>query len=1031
VISVSLPEAHSWSQPPGKPSPKVDFNRQVLPILSDHCFACHGPDAKARKAELRLDTKKGAFATLGEDAFAIVPGKPDDSLLIDRILSTDKTRVMPPPKHNKPLSEPQKQVLRDWIAQGANWTAHWAWTSPQRAALPGVRQRGWSKNQIDVFIFARLEQEALSPSPQAAKTTLLRRVTLDLTGLPPTPAEVDAFLADSAPGAYERVVDRLLASPRYGEHQARYWLDVARYGDTHGLHLDNYREIWPYREWVIKAFNRNLPYDRFIIEQLAGDLLPNASLEQIVATGFNRCHVTTSEGGSIEEEVYVRNVVDQVDTFGTAFLGLTVGCARCHDHKYDPLSMKEYYQLFAFFNNIDGSPLDGNAAQHAPIAKVGTPEQLAQLQQLTQKLDEVKRGIQQKLAGIQYEDTSKPIKPAERLDYVWIDDELPRASKASSDGSAQGHWHFVSTPGSPVYSGRMSHTRTGTGLTQHFIEQADPGLVVGQGDTFFAYVYLDPKNPPQEIMLQWNTNGWKHRAYWGENKIDWGADNTGERQRMGTLPELGRWIRLNVPINKVGLKSGDVITGWAFTQFGGTVTWDRAGLVTRTPQGVTEFHSLSAWLQYQQSIGGTKLPKAQQTALKVSADKRNVEQKKLLRDHFLEHVYPHTRKDFADDHRNLERLTKEREALDRAIPTTLVSKERKEPRPAFMLKRGEYDQRGDKVDRDTPHLFPPFGKELPRNRWGLAQWLVNPSHPLTARVAVNRFWQQLFGTGLFKTTEDLGTQGEPPSHPELLDWLAVEFRESGWDVKRLMKLMVMSATYQQSAKVTSDCLAKDPGNRLYARGPRFRMDSEMVRDQALFVSGLLVEKIGGPSVKPPQPAGLWEAVGYVTSNTVNFKADTGPEKVHRRSLYTFWKRTAPPPQMSALDAPSRESCLVRRERTNTPLQALLLLNETQFIEAARHLAERCLTAGGTTLEQRLDYLMKLTLGRPATTAELEVLKTVFEQHRASYQSRPVEAEKLIQVGETKPAAGLPKIDLAAMTMVANVVLNLDETITKE
>ncbi|MFT3879826.1 MAG: PSD1 and planctomycete cytochrome C domain-containing protein [Gemmatales bacterium] len=917
-------------------SSKIDFNRQILPILSDHCYACHGPDEKTRKADLRLDTKEGLFNKLESDDFVVKPGKPEESLLIERINTTEREKIMPPGKHNKPLKPEQKKLLEEWVKQGANWSRHWSFAAPTKSILPIVKQTDWVKNPIDAFILAKLQEQGLATSPPATKTQLLRRVTLDLTGLPPTPAELDSYLADHSPSPYEKVVDRLLSSQRYAEHQARQWLDLARYGDTHGLHLDNYREAWPYREWVIKSFLRNQPYDQFITEQLAGDLLPNATLEQTIATGYNRCHVTTSEGGSIDEEVYVRNVVDQVDTFGTVFLGLTVGCARCHDHKYDPLSTKEYYQLFAFFNNIDGSPLDGNAARHAPFTKVGTPEQLAKLDELQKKIDVKKQKVKEELAKIKYVDPLEGKPAAElatkskRADFVWIDDDdLP-----ASDGSHASAWQFVSSPAAPVYSGRVAHTRTATGLSQHLIQGAKQGLVVGYGDSLFAYVYLDPKNPPKEIMLQWNTGDWKHRAYWGENKIDWGTDKTGGRMLIGPLPEAGRWVRLSIPVNKVGLKPGDLITGWAFTQFDGTVTWDKAGINTRTPQGTMTFDSLISWLHYEQSLGGAKLPAPIQKVIKIAAEKRSDAQKNELREYFLENINPTTKDRFAIIQKEVEAVTKERADFDASIPATLISKERKDPRPAFILKRGEYDQRGDKVERGTPVMFPPMKSDARKDRLGLAQWLLDPNHPTTTRVAVNRFWQQVFGTGLAKTAEDFGLQGEPPTHLELLDWLAVEFRESGWDVKKLMKLMVMSNTYQQSAKVTPDRLAKDPGNRYYSRGPRHRLDAEILRDQALYVSGLLVEKLGGPSVKPPQPSGLWEAVGYVSSNTANFKADTGVEKVHRRSLYTFWKRTAPPPQMSAMDAPSRESCTVRRERTNTPLQALLLLNETQYVECA-------------------------------------------------------------------------------------------------
>jgi hypothetical protein len=714
-----------------------------------------------------------------------VPGKAVQSELIARITTADAAEIMPPIKTGKKLTTEQIGLLRRWVEQGANWTEHWAFIPPVRPALPAVRDTAWPREPIDRFILARLEREQLQPSSEADRLTLLRRVTLDLTGLPPTLAEVDAFLADTSPQAYERAVDRLLRSPRYGEHMARYWLDAARFGDTHGLHLDNYREMWPYRDWVIKAFNDNKPFDQFLVEQLAGDLLPGATVDQQVATGYNRCHVSTSEGGSIEEEVYVRNVVDQVDTNGTVLLGLTTGCCRCHDHKFDPLTMKDYYALFAFFNSIDGPALDGNAARPAPVLRLASAEALRALE-----------AAEARAAGF-------------------------RRSAAAAGGPA-------------------------------------------------------------------------------------------------LLPLLGKF----------------------------------------------------------------------------------------------------------------DEAKHERDRLDNAIPATLVFKERAQPRPAYLLKRGEYDQRGAEVGRATPAFLPPLPSDAPRNRLGLAHWLVAPEHPLTARVAVNRLWQQVFGTGIVKTAEDFGSQGEPPSHPRLLDWLAVQFIDDGWNVKKMMKRIVTSATYRQSTKVTADRLAKDPGNRLLSHGPRFRLDAETLRDQALAIGGLLVEHVGGPSVKPPQPAGLWEAVGYTGSNTVRFTADTGRDKVHRRSLYTFWKRTAPPPQMTAFDAPSREACTVRRERTNTPLQALLLLNEPQYVEAARALAERVLHGTAVTPEARLTYLFRLATARKPDSKELGELLAAYRDYRAEYGRDSRAAAVLTAVGETKPDPKLDPTELAAWTMIANTVLNLDEVLNK-
>jgi hypothetical protein len=1011
--------------------PAIDFNRQIRPILSENCFACHGPDQKKRKAKLRFDIKEGAFAELRGGGFAIVPKKSAESVLIERITEDDPGRRMPPPESRKHLTAEQIALFKQWIDQGAPWSTHWAYVAPPRPALPKVTA-GWARTPMDQFILARLEREGLKPSAEADKTTLIRRVTLDLTGLPPTPAEVDAFLADRSPEAYEKVVDRLLESPRYGEHMARFWLDAARYGDTHGLHLDNYREMWPYRDWVIKAFNNNKRFDQFIIEQLAGDLLEKPTLDQIVASGFNRCHVTTSEGGSIEEECYVRNVVDRIDTNGIVFLGLTTGCARCHDHKYDPIRQKDYYQLFAFFNSLDNNPLDGNASRYPPIAQVPTAEQVAVLERIQQKAAALRTRIAAEVAKVQYDEAADSKEPEQltRAEYVWIDDDLPAGAKPSSDGGVNGRWNFVSKPAHPVFSGNKSVMRTANGLSQHFFEGATPGLRVGAGDTLFAYVYLDPARPPKEIMLQWNTGQWKHRAYWGGNLIPWGADGTGERKHIGALPAAGTWVRLEVEAAKVGLQPGMVINGWAFTQHDGTVYWDKAGIVTRTPQGDQPFHLLSAWLQTQQAVGGAALPKEVQDIIKLDRGQRNDAQKKQLRDFFIEHAYAKTRATFEPLHRQLKDIDKEREQLDKQTPTTLISNERSEPRPAYILKRGEYDRRGEQVGRDTPAFLPPFPTEAPRNRLGFARWLVAPEHPLTARVAVNRFWQQCFGTGLVKTSEDFGSQGEPPSHPELLDWLAVQFREDGWDVKRMMKRIVMSATYRQSSRVTPERLAKDPANRLLSRGPRFRLDAEMLRDQALAASGLLMEKVGGPSVKPPQPAGLWEAVGYTASNTAKFVPDHGREKVHRRSLYTFWKRTSPPPQMNAFDAPSREMCTVRRERTNTPLQALLLLNETQYVEAARALAGRSMREGGVKPEERLTYLFRLATARKPDAKETAELLAAYKDHLATYNRDVKAAKELIAVGETKPDEKLSPSELAAWTMIANLILNLDEVINK-
>ena len=1018
------------SQAAEKPA-AISFDRDIRPILAEHCFACHGPDEAKRKAKFRLDTKVGAFAALRDGGHALVPGKPGESRLIEKITAADPSKRMPPANFGKPLKPEQIAKLKQWVDEGAKWSEHWSFRPIVRPPIPNVSEPAWVRTPIDAFILARIDAERLKHSPEAAKTALIRRVTLDLTGLPPTLKEIDEFLADQSLEAYEHVVDRLLKSPRYGEHMARYWLDAARYGDTHGLHLDNYREIWPYREWVIKAFNDNKPYDRFVVEQLAGDLLPNPTQDQIIATGYNRCHVSTSEGGSIEEEVYVRNVDDQVDTNGTVFMGLSVGCCRCHDHKFDPLTMKDYYSMFAFFNSIDGPALDGNSATYPPFIKVSTPELKAKLEQVQKKADAIQKQIAAKVAKFRDDKAidAKDEAPVRRADFVWIDDALPAGVKTQVDGGINLAWNFVSKP-APVWHGDKSLKLAATGLKQTVIEQAATPLVVGQSDKLFAYVWLDPKNPPKEIMVQWHTDIWRSRAYWGENKIDWGRDKSPERFHVGPLPKAGEWVRLEVDAAKVGIKPGQKITGWAFTQFDGVAYWDHAGLNTQTPQGPQRFFTLAAWEKAQKATGGAGLPKPVQDILKLPAEKRTAEQKRQLRDHFVEFAYENATPALAPLRQKLSEIEKEREAIDKQMPTTLVFKERAQPRPAYILNRGEYDQHRQQVDRASPAFLPAMPKDAPRNRLGFADWLVAPNHPLTARVAVNRFWQQVFGTGIVRTSEDFGTQGEPPSHPELLDWLAAEFRDSGWNVKRLMKMMVMSSTYRQSSRLTPEAIARDSSNRLLARGPRYRMDAEMLRDQALFISGLLVERLGGPSVKPPQPAGLWEAVGYTGSNTANFKADTELQKVHRRSMYTFWKRTAAPPQMTTEDAPSREFCTMRRERTNTPLQALLMMNEKQYVECARGFGERAMKQPNRSPEGRIAWMFRVATGRLPEPDEAHELMSAYRDVAARFAGDDAAAKKLISIGATKADPALPPTELAAWTMTANIILNLDEVMNK-
>jgi hypothetical protein len=1011
----------------GQAAEDVSFNRDIRPILSENCFHCHGPDARNRKGRLRLDTREGALGPRKSHEPAILPGKSADSPVMQRVLAADPDDRMPPSDSGKKLSPQQIELLRKWIDQGADWQGHWAFITPQRPQQPPVKEQATVRNPIDRFVLARLEKEGLRPSPEADRTTLIRRVTFDLTGLPPTPAEIDAFLADTSPRAYERLVDRLLASPRYGEHFARYWLDLARYGDTHGLHFDNERALWPYRDWVIDAFNANKPFDQFVVEQLAGDLLPGATPAQRTATGFNRCNVTTSEGGSINDEVLVRYAVDRTETMGTVFMGVTLGCAVCHDHKFDPFPQKDFYRLLAYFNSAADAAMDGNALAPPPILKTPSPQQEARGKELEQQTVRVRKKIADALAAVRYTDpgASKPVQPTGPREVVWIDDALPSGAQPSGGKP----WDFVAGPSHPVRSGTLSLRNVARGLGQQFFEKASPGLTVGAVDRLFADVYLDPKSPPRSIMLQFNDGTWEHRAFWGEDLIPFGSSGGPSRRSMGPLPKAGEWVRLEVEASQVGLSPGAVLNGWAFTQHDGTTYWDRAGVVTRTPQGGQSLDSLAAWEAHERAQAKGQAPQPVRDALKVKPEQRNDQQKKIIREHFLEHVYPGTRPVFAPLHAELAGLERERKEVEGAIPVTMVMADLPQPRETFLLIRGQYDKKGEKVTPGTPAVLPTPPADAPANRLGLARWLVGPRHPLTSRVAVNRYWQHYFGRGLVKTAEDFGAQGEWPSHPKLLDWLAVEFQASGWNVKQLQKLIVTSHTYRQASEVRPELLKADPENVLLARGPRFRLDAEVVRDAALFVSGLLEERVGGRSVKPYQPPGIWEAVGFNGSNTRDFKRDNGTA-LYRRSLYTFWKRTAPPPSLMAFDAPSRETCVTRRARTNTPLQALVLMNDEQYVEAARHLAERML-AGGTTPAERLAHGFRLATARRPADTELRVLVRLYERQRDHYRQHLDDARKLLAVGESRPRAALDPAEYAAFTMAANLILNLDETITKE
>jgi hypothetical protein len=1012
----------------------VDFARDVLPVLADNCFHCHGPDEKARKAKLRLDTKDGAFSKSG----VIVPGKSGESELYARVSSSDATEVMPPPDSNRKLTAKQKDALKAWIDAGAKWGTHWAYVPlPKVAPVPANRDpkgSAWVRNPIDAFILARLEKEGLKPSPEATKEAWLRRVTFDLTGLPPTLAESDAFLKDQSPKAYEAVVDRLLASPRYGERMAADWLDLARFADTHGYQYDRHRTMWPYRDWVIRAFNANQPFDQFLTDQLAGDLLPTPTKEQRLATAFNRLHMQNEEGGVVEEEFRVAYVTDRVTTFGTTFLGQTLECSRCHDHKYDPITQKDFYRLFAFFQNIDecGQTTYFTNAMPVPTLLLSTAEQ-------DQKIAELKAVVAASEASVQrvrgsareaFAKWARPSavplpKPVAAYSFEeWkgnrvTNDADPKHPAAESNGPkpiagrtgrgaelngdngfdfpAAGHFKrsdpftlsvWVRTPNHPKRAVIVHHSRAPVDAGSRGYE-----LLLEDGRVAFGLHHMWPGNSVKvTTAAKVPVNEWVHLA----------ASSDGSGRAAGLkLFVNGQFQQTEVIRDKL---SKDI-------DYGGGEPNLAIGYRFRDPgfKGgkVDEFRVFDRAL----------------TAAEVAtlADAAAAPTDDEWFDLFLHTAHEPYRVALAE-------LKKARHALAdfvTPIPEVMVMQEEPTPKPAFVLKRGAYDAPGEAVTSDTPAALPAFPANAPRNRLGLAQWLTHPDHPLTARVTVNRLWQQMFGKGLVETSDNFGTTGTPPTHPELLDWLARDFVEHSWDVKRAIKQMALSATYRQSSKASPELLAKDPYNHLLARAPARRLSAEMLRDQSLAVSGLLAERQGGPSVYPYQPDGLWDDV----MSRPKYPRSKG-EDLYRRSLYTYVKRTAPHPQMTTFDAADRSVCTARRQATSTPLQALALLNDPQFVEAARFLGERLLKEGGATTAERAAWAFRLVTGRKASDKEVSLLTAVFDEQKAEYAKDPKAAEKLLAVGDGKPDAKLDKAELAAATQLALVILNHDAAVNR-
>jgi hypothetical protein len=1003
--------------------PKLEYNRDIRPILAENCFACHGADSAARKADLRLDRREPAV-----EAGAIIPREADSSELIARIHAKDPKELMPPPATTKTLSAAQKETLRRWIAEGAEYQPHWSLLPPRRPALPAVKDASWARNPIDRFVLARLEENGLRPAPEADRRTLARRLSLDLNGLPPAPELVERFANDPSPRAYEDLVTRLLDSPRWGEHRARYWLDAARYADTNGYHFDNFREAWAYRDWVIGAFNRNLPYDEFTIEQLAGDLLPGHTLDQQVASGFNRCNATTNEGGVIPEEYKVLYARDRTETVSTVWMGLTAGCAVCHDHKYDPISQREFYELSAFFNNTTQPTMDGNVKDTPPTVFVPAPADRGRWETLGAEMSDIRGKLAARktsarsefdrwLAAVKPDELAAAI-PAEglRLSAIAV---APGAGFDSAAGPAS---RFESADTGDFEKDRAFSYGAWIKLPRRGITGAVLARMENVGGKYRGWdLWLEGNRVAAHILNNWPDdalkvvsraavppNAWTHvlATYDGSGKAA-GAKIYINGQLQPTdvhVDALRSTIRTAAPFTIGRRHAGEGAEGAAIVD---VRIYDRVlsrGEVERL-----------AWADRVAALART--PAAKRPAAELDAAFAL----------WLESMDP-VGKDLGA---RLAALEAEESPIKARGTFAHVMHESPEPAMAYLLHRGEYDKRRDPLKPATPAALPPIPSGLPRNRLGLATWLVRPEHPLTARVAVNRAWQEVFGAGLVRTTGDFGVTGELPSHPELLDWLAVEFRESGWDLKRLYRLMVESSTYRQSAAANPEKIEKDPFNRLLSRGPRFRMDAEVVRDSALAVGGLLVGTLGGPSVRPYQPEGVWEAVAMPESNTHDYRPDKG-DGLYRRSLYTFWKRSAPPASMDILNAPNREVCTVRRERTNTPLQALVTLNDPQFIEAARGLAQSVLKSGAKDdpCDRRLDAMARRVLARPFRPDERPVVHASLAKLEAYYRSHPDQAATLIAVGESKPDPGLDPKTLAAWTMLANELMNLDEFLNK-
>lgn len=1030
----------------------IDFNFHIKPILSDRCFSCHGPDEKTRKAGLRLDLENEAFSKLESGERAFVSNKPGSSESVHRILSDDSEIQMPPPESNLSLSATEKALIIKWIEQGAIWKKHWAFAKPQKTKS-NIADKTWIvQNEVDNFVHQRLKQKGFQPSPQADKERLLRRVTLDLTGLPPTINELDSFLKDENINAYEKVIDRLLNTDAYAERLALDWMDISRYADSHGLHADGWRLMWPWRDWVINAFKENMSYDQFITWQLAGDLMPNAAKDQKLATAFNRNHPMTAEGGAIEEEFRLNYVWDRAETVGTALMGLTVACARCHDHKFDPISQKEYYQLTAFFNNVKELGMTGDDGNYGPMLALPNADTEVNLKRIEKSINEKEQQLsltKKELADIETFISKLPPEATKNklLSHYPFEKVTKQGNKYNVDNNA----NATSSKSTEIVKGKNGNALKFTGEYDEVHLNNIPNFE--WTDTFSSSLWMNTtKREKLKTQTLLGTSGDKNNFWRGWDFY------------LDSLNHLNVRLIHSLPHNYIHLKTKDSIktNEWkhvAFTYNGSGKAKGLSlyidGIKAKTEVGYNNLYKSIKTIRsaihtvytqpvrvaksyrgftgenglFKGAIDDIKIYSKELTPLEVSilADIA-VQNKATKKELAIEYQINQSPK-IKEIERGLKELRDDWLAHMSPVMEVMVMEEMPIKRQAYAYNRGDYAQPMYQVNVNTPEILPAFSEEYPKNRLGLSNWLFSEDNPLTARVTVNRYWQMLFGKGLVSTPHDFGVQGALPTHPELIDWLAVDFMESGWNVKALLKTMVMSQTYRQTSQVTPEMREKDPNNSYLARSNSYRLSAEMIRDNALSASGLLVQKVGGESVRPYQPGNLWQEKNTFSHKLISYKESEG-DGLYRRGLYTFVRRNSPHPAMTAFDAPNREVCTITRENTNTPMQALVLMNDIEFVEASKILAERMQKEGGDSIEEQIAYGFRLAVSRFPKETEKAIFKEFYLEQVLKFKAQPKEALELLSAGRTKWDKALDSTKTAALTIVANTMLNHDEAYMK-